>query len=268
MADEVDVQDVPAESSPAPDAQGQPTPPAAPQPGSPGQPPRDGQWVPYERLEKVSHQNQELRAAYAQLQGRMQQMEALQQKASQQGGQLSAQDQQTYQQAWTAIEQIFMASPKGQKLMRMADQAEKYDGLATNFQSMQNAQLRGLEQQGVARIVQFADQEGLPKDPGLRTIFVKTVESMALTIPQARERFAQGDLTLIDEAIALAKPLLDHLKREGQTQLLDTKQKTRNLPPAPRGSAAGPPGLPKMEPGKEREFANALHQRASDMLSG
>lgn len=259
------VDDSPAGSSSATDPQGQPTPPAAPQPGTPGQPPKDGQWVPYDRLEKVSHQNQQLRQAYAELKGRFDQMESLKQQAAQQGG-LNPQDQQTYREAATAIKQILAADPELKSLLEMAKSGPQWQGTQQTVQSLRDAQLRSMEQQGVSRILSYADQEGLPKDEASRKIFVKLVESMALTIPQAKERFAQGDLTLIDEAMDLAKPLLAHVKREGQTQLLDTKTKTRNLPPVSRGSAAGPPGLPKLDPDNPRAFADAIHKAAAQHL--
>jgi hypothetical protein len=265
MEEEVVTQDAPAASSPATDAPGQPTPSAAPQPATPGQPPKEGQWVPYDRLEKVSHQNQQLRQAYAELKGRWDQMEAIKQQAAQQGG-LSPQDQQTYREAATAIKQILAADPELKQLLDMAKNGQQLMGTQQTVQSLRDAQLRSMEQQGVQRILSYADQENLPKDEGSRKIFVKLVESMALTIPQAKERFAAGDLTLLDEAMDLAKPLLAHIKREGQTQLLDTKNRTRQLPPAPRGSAAGPPGLPKLDPSNPRPFESALHKAASDML--
>lgn len=265
MADEVEVQDAAPESSPGTDQSGQPTPPAATQP-APGGPPKDGQqWVPYPRLEKVAHENQQLRAAYAELKGRFDQMETLKQQAAQQGG-LSAQDQQTYREAATAIKQILAADPELKSLLDLAKNGQQWAGTQQTVQSLRDAQLRSMEQQGVARIVAYADQEGLPKDEGTRKIFVKLVESMALTIPQAKERFAQGDLTLIDEAIDLAKPLLAHVKREGQTQVLDTKNRTRQLPPVSRGSAAGPPGLPKLDPDNPRAYESAIHKIAADML--
>jgi hypothetical protein len=263
-----EVTDAPAESSPAPDS---PTPPAATQPGTPGdgqQPPQQkpAQTVPYDRFREVIGQNQQLRQTVAQMQGRLQQMETLSQKAQQQGG-LSTEDQRTYQEAAAALKQIFSADPELKQLLEMMKNGQQLLGTQQTVQSLRDAQLRQMEQQGVQRILAYADQEGLPKDESSRKVFVKLVESMALTIPQAKERFAQGDLTLLDEAFDLAKPLLAHVKREGQTQLLDTKTKTRQLPPAPRGSAAGPPGLPKLDPSNPRAFASALHTAAAQHLS-
>jgi hypothetical protein len=267
MADEVEVQDAQPASSTG--DQGQPTPPAATQPGTPGEPQGQqkppSQTVPYDRFREVIGQNQQLRQTVATMQGRLQQMEQLSQKAQTQGG-LSTEDQRTYQEAATALKQIFSADPELKQLLELMKNGQQWQGTQQTVQSLRDAQLRQMEQQGVQRILSYADSEGLPKDEASRKIFVKLVESMALTIPQAKERFAAGDLTLIDEAMDLAKPLLAHVKREGQTQLLDTKQKTRNLPPAARGSAAGPPGLPKLDPNNPRPFESALHKAASDML--
>ncbi len=266
--------DAPADSSPATD-QAQPTPAGAQnteqQPGQNGQPaPTQGQTVPYERLQQIAHQNQQFRTELAKAQGRIQQMEAqLKQNAQANGGQVSPEDAQSYQQAWTAMEKILMATPRGQKLLQMADQAEQLQGVSSNVKSMQEAQLRTMERQGVNRIHELADKEQLPKDKDSRSVFIKLVESLALTIPSARERFAAGDLTLLDEAFEKAKPLLAHIKREGQTQVLDTKNRTRQLPPASRGGAAGPAGLPKFDPNKDdpRAYQSALAKAATAMLN-
>jgi hypothetical protein len=267
MADEVEVQDAPADSSSASDPNGQPTPPAATQPGTPGKP--QGQQppgpIPYERFHEVIGQNQQLRQAVAQMQGRIQQMESLSQKAQTRGG-LSAEDARTYQEAATALKQIFSADPELKTLLEMMKNGQQLMGTQQTVQSLQQAQLRQMEQHGVQRILSAADTENLPKDDNFRRVLVKTVEALALTIPQAKERFAQGDLTVLDEAFELAKPFLAQIKREGQTQLLDTKNRTRQLPPAPRGSAAGPPGLPKLDPNNPRAFESALHQAAAKHL--
>jgi hypothetical protein len=223
--------------------------------------------VPYDRFREVIGQNQQLRQTVAQMQGRLQQMESLSQKAQTQGG-LSAEDTRTYQEAATALKQIFSADPELKTLLEMMKNGQQLMGTQQTVQSLQQAQLRQMEQHGVQRILSAADTENLPKDDNFRRVLVKTVEALALTIPQAKERFAQGDLTVLDEAFELAKPFLAQIKREGQTQLLDTKNRTRQLPPAPRGSAAGPPGLPKLDPNNPNAFASALHQAAAKHLGG
>ena len=256
--DEVVTQDAQPESSPG--VEGQPTPPAAPQPGTPGQPqsPAAQQTVPYERFNQVIRQNQQFRDTVSQLQGRIQQMESLSQKAQQQGG-LNPTDQNQYRDAAQAIKEIFKADPE---LKGLLDSGQTQQ----TVKSLQEAQMRSLEQQGIQRILKSADEAGLPQTENVRHVFIKAVEGMATTIPNYRQRFAQGDLTLLDEAIELAKPLLDQLKREGQTQLLDTKNRTRQLPPAPRGGAAGPPGLPKLDPNNPRAYESALHAAAAQHL--
>lgn len=264
MEEEVVTQDAAPASSTGTDPNGQPTPPAATQPGTPGQPTE--QTVPYGRFREVIGQNQQLRQATAQLQGRIQQMEALQQKAQQQGG-LSPTDQGQYREAADAIKQIFKSDPELASLLNGSQHQKQMEETQKTLTEMRSAQMRTIEQRGVQQIEEFLNREGVPKEEAARKVFIKLVESMALTIPQAKERFAQGDLTLLDEAAELTKPLLAHLKREAQTQLLDTKNRTRSLPPASRGGAAGPPGLPKLDPNDPRAYQSALAKAATAMLN-
>lgn len=267
------VADVQADSSPAPDA-AQPTPAGAQNTDQAAQngdqqaqqQAKPEQTIPYARFREVIGKNQQLTQAVAQLQGRIQQMEALQQQAQRQGG-LTQQQQQDYQTAAQALKDILANDPELKTLLDVVKNGQALMGTQQTVASMREAQLRTMERQGVNRILELADQEALPKDTEFRQGFIKYVESLALSIPQAKERFAAGDLTLLDEAFEKAKPLLAQLKREGQTQLLNTKDKTRQLPPAPRGSAAGPAGLPKLDPNNPRAFESALHKAATALLN-
>ena len=272
--DEELTQDVGAESSPA--TAPPPTPAGAqntePQPGQGGQPqPEPGKQgpgpIPYERFKQVIDQNGQLRTAVAQLQGRVQQMEALQQKAQQQGG-LSPQDQESYRQAAAALKQIFETDPDLKVLLDVMKNGQQLLGVSGNLQSLREQQLRALERQGVNQIQQLANTAGLPADEKFRAALVKLVEAEALSLPDARQRFASGDLSVIEEAFAnVNASFLAHIQREGQQKLLDTKNKTRQLPPAPRGGPAGPPGLPKLDPQNPRAYESALHKAATTLLA-
>ena len=269
MNEDVATPDVSADSSsapvsPAPSAGTQNTEPIAGTNGTVAPQPTE-QSIPYARFREVIQQNQQLRGSVSEMQGRLKQMETLQEKAQTQGG-LSQTDQEAYRQAAVALKQIIDADPE-LKAWREAMQGSKQAmDMQHTVQSMREAQIRSVERQGVNRIHELADEAQLPKDTKSRQVLVALVDSLAAKMPQGRDRFAAGDLTIFDDAFEQAKPLLDLIKREGQTQLIDTKAKTRQLPPGPRGSAAGPPGLPKLDPANPRAYESALHQAATKLL--
>lgn len=216
------------------------------------------------RWQQMLGENRQLKAAVTQL---AQQMQSLQQRAQTQGT-VSPEDRAAYQQAAHALKQIFETDPELKVLMDVMKNGQQLLGATSTMQSLRESQLRALERQGVSQIQQLADTDGLPKDEKFRASLVKLVEAEALSLPQAKERFAQGDPSVIDEAFANVKAsFLAHLKREGQQQLLDTKSRTRQLPPAPRGGPAGPPGVPKLDPQNPRAFESALHKAATAMLN-
>lgn len=256
----------PAESPTAPSPSGDPTPSQATTPPAqqPGQPADPNQTVPFHqhpRWQQVIRENQQLKQGYAGLQQKVQQLETLQQKAQQQGG-LSQDDRKAYSEAYAALEQVLAASPKGQALLRMAEQAESIQGLQQGVQQMQQAQRQALARQGVSHIHDLAKKAELPADPNYLARLVNLVEAEALQIPDGRQRFAQGDLSVLDEAFqAVKEQFLTHMQRASTAGLLDTKRKTQGLPPVGRGAAAGPPGLSKFDPTKP----NAVRERLAEL---
>ena len=104
---------------------------------------------------------------------------------------------------------------------------------------------------------------------GARTRLVRLVAAEAQAIEGGNQRFSQGDLSVLDEGFkALQGNFLAHTQRAGTAGLLQTKSRTAALPPASRGGAAGPPGLPKFDPSKPvRVRMGELSKAAADMLA-
>ena len=262
MPDEV-LTDVTAESSPATETTGQPAPAGAENTEQPAGQPQEklAPFHTHPRFQQVIRENQQLKQAVGQL---GQQMQALQQKSQQQGG-LSPDEQQQYTQAAQALRKVIEADPELKELLGLKQE------VATQLKQVREGQVVALERQGVDRILSKAKEFGYPQDDDALSDLIERVEARVLKMDNGRQRFLAGDLTVFDDALKTIKSRddkrIDSARREQTAATLATKDRTRSLPPAPRGGAAGPPGVPKLVEGKEREFTSGLHKAAQAMLN-
>ena len=144
------------------------------------------------------------------------------------------------------LDRVLMSHPK---LKALAENADRIIGLQGGVSQMQQQQGQALVRQATSHIHGLAKEAGLSHDPQYLQRLVRLVAAEAQSLPDGNQRFAQGDLSVLDEAFqAVQGSFLTHMQRAGTQALIDTKQRTQSLPPAPRGGAAGPPGLSKFDP--------------------
>ena len=199
------------------------------------------------------------RQTIAQLQQEMetykQKFSELERKSSQ--GNQTPEDELQMQQARSALERIIMSDEKmldrllstNPKFKLLAENADKLLAGQTGVEQMQQAQSQALMRQATGHIHTLAKEAGLPQTPEYLQRLVRLVAAEAQAIEGGSQRYSQGDLSVLDEGFkALQSNFLAHTQRAGTAGLLQTKHATRGLPPAPRGGAAGPPGLPKFDP--------------------
>ena len=254
-----------ADSSPAPSGTPAPTGPAPSQPEGVAAP-ESFPFHQHPRFRELIAENRSLKESTQQLSQRLAQLEQLQTTARQDGG-LTADEKRQYAEAATALKRIFAADPELKALF----EARTYlPQLAEGYQSVQRlTQAQGQAQMETARghIAQLAAQEGLPADKKWLTHLTRLVAGAAMGLDNGNERYDRGDLSVLDEAFDAVKgDFLALLRQNAATATAQAKTKLRTLPPAPRGSAAGPEAPPKPEPGKEREFVQGLHKRGLAML--
>lgn len=261
MEDEGVVQDVDAGSSTGTQSQG--VDPSVQAPSQPAQPaaPAEPQ-VPFHmhpRWKELIQDRNMGRQTISQLQ---QEMETYKQKFAdlekkQNQGQSTPEEDEELRKAGGALERILMRNPEAldrilsqhPKFKSLAENADKLLAGQTGVQQMQQAQGQALMRQATSHIHGLAKEAGLPQTPEYLQRLVRLVAAEAQQLEGGNQRFSQGDLSVLDEGFkALQSNFLAHTQRAGTAGLLQTKNRTQSLPPAPRGGAAGPPGLPKFDP--------------------
>lgn len=225
------------------------------QPQAPAEPPfhqhprfqqliREGQ-LSRQTIAELKQQNEQYQARFAELEKKQNQ------------GQSTPEEDEELRKAGGALERILMRNPEA--LDRILSQHPKFKSLAENADKllasqsgvtqMQQAQSQALMRQAESMIHGLAKEANLPQDPEYLRRLVRLVAAEAQSIEGGNQRFSQGDLTVIAEGFkALQGNFLNHTQRAGVAGLRDTKNRTQALPPASRGGAAGPPGLPKFDP--------------------
>jgi hypothetical protein len=274
------VQDVEAGSSTGTES-AESTSQATTQPAQTGQ---TQQTVPYDRFQQVIRQVQEYRPLVAQVPQLQQQLKEAQdrlatfeKKASQ--GTATPEEAMQMQLAVQALERLMLSDQSmlervlmsHPKFKALAENADKLLASTGGVEQIQQAQSQALYRQAQSHIRELASSAGLPADPKYLSRLVKAVAAEAQSLPDGNARFAAGDLSVLDEAFkSLQTDFLSHTQRAGTAQLLATKQRTQSLPPAPRGSAAGPPGLPKYDPSQPNalgKYMSKLDGIAGQMLA-
>ena len=249
--------DVEAGSPPATE-NGQPTAQAPVQPAQPAAP-AEPPFHQHPRWKELIRDRQMSRQTIAQMQQQLEQQQAksaeLERKQNQ--GRTSPEEDEQLRQAGTALERIIMSNPEMLDRLLSAhpqfkawkDNADKLLATTGQTEQMAQAQSQALMRQATSHIHALAKDANLPQDPAYLQRLVRLVAAEAQAIEGGSQRYSQGDLSVLDEGFkALQSNFLAHTQRAGTAGLLQTKHATRGLPPAPRGGAAGPPGLPKFDP--------------------
>jgi hypothetical protein len=217
------------------------------------------------RFQSLIAENRSLKEASQQLNHRLAQLEELQTTAG--NGGLNADEQRQYAEAATALKRIFAADPELKALFESRNYLPR---LAEGYQSVQRltqAQAQAQQETARAHIAQLASKEGLPSDKKWLTHLTRLVAGAAMGLEDGNGRYDRGDLSVLDEAFDAVKGDFLALMRQGTVaSTLQTKNKLKSLPPAPRGGAVGPEAPTPIEPGKEREFTQNLHKRGLAML--
>lgn len=242
-----------------------------------GQPqPPQSRFVPYERFQEVNSKMRTYESQLAQAGQVVQQLqrEMAEIKAAQHRGQgLTTEQQQQYLQAGDAIEQIFHAHPRLKALMGLLEHAPKLLESTQSVSQLTEAQAQRHTMAARATVRGLAEQAGLPitGEQGRKYLdrLTRLVAMEVRAIDGGEQRYDQGDLSVLSEAFqSVLADFLNHTRREANASLATTKARTRALPPAAtRGTAPGEPAPPKLVPGKEREFEEAMHGRARQLLA-
>lgn len=258
MEGEVEGAAVETASPPVSDATGQSTVQAPIQPVEPA-PPKEPPFHQHPRFQQLIRDGQMSKQTIAQLQQQVEQYQQkfaeLERKANQ--GRTSPEEDEQLRLAGSALERILMSNPElldrllsaHPKFKTLSENADKLLATTGQTEQMQQAQSQALMRQATGHIHTLAKEAGLPQDPAYLQRLVRLVAAEAQAIEGGNQRFSQGDLSVLDEGFkALQSNFLAHTQRAGTAGLLQTKSRTQSLPPAPRGGAAGPPGLPRFDP--------------------
>lgn len=275
MEGEEVVQDVDAGSSTGTDSGADPSQATT----QPVQPPAEPQ-VPFHqhpRFQQLIREGQLSRQTIATLQQQLREESerrtALEKKFT--AGQSTPEEAEELRKAAGALERILMGNPEAlerillahPKFKALAENADKLMATTGGVEQIQQAQSQALYRQAQSHIHEMAKSAGLPSEPKYLSRLVRAVAAEAQSLPDGNARFAAGDLSVLDEAFkALQTDFLATTQRAGTAQLLQTKSRTQSLPPAPRGSAAGPPGLPKFDPNQPNALGK--HMAQLDKIAG
>lgn len=263
--DDIDPGVASAESPPAESAG---TPSAGTLNAAPAQPTE--QQIPYARFQQIVRENQGFRQNDAQRQQEVaqlrQELQKLQQQAA--GPARTADERQQRTEAIKALKELMGEDDELKDLPAMRKELlqlkQGYQGVQQITQAQQQAQQR----QAFTHIEQLAKSASLPTDKANLTRLVRLVAQEAQSIPDAEQRYAQGDLSLFDDAFkAINEGFLGQFRRDAVAPVITAKNRTRQLPPA--STRGGPPGAAaplKLVEGKEREYQRAIHQGADARL--
>jgi hypothetical protein len=258
MSDEMDVS---ADSSPA-----QPTEPAAEPSQATTQP------VPAQAQPKGFHEHPDWQRMVRSRHEDRQAMQALQRELQtlRQSGQQSTDQPLTQEetQALGVLKRLMARDPDLAAALGVAKQFPQVQQRLQGYDQMQAQAARAHNNAARSSIKELAAAEGLPTDDANLKHIVRLVAGAAMELENGNERYAGGDLSVWEEAFNQVKPWFAGLRKPAEASVAQTKNKVRNLPPAPRGGAPGAPAPAKLVPGKEREFESGMHKRAKDMLSG
>jgi len=199
-----------------------------------------------------------------------QELQALRQshQAAQRAGQAS-QVSPEEQQAIDALSTLLKKSPWGKTLLGLVDAAPHLIKGYQGVQQLTQTQQTGVINSSRREIGTLAQSAGLPHAAGDVDLYEDIVTGIIGRDPEALQRFQQGDTSVVGDAFKKFTDGFAATLRRGPTAaLVDTKLKTKQLPPRPAGGAAGPAAPEKLKPGDDpRQFAANMGKRARAMLS-
>lgn len=243
----------------------EPSTPAVTPPGAEaGQPAAPEKLTPFHQHPDWQRMVRERNDARTQLQQFQQELQALKAQQPQPTG--PSQDEMA---AAEALLKLMDMHPELKMIRALAKSAPQIVQGYQGVQQLTKAQQENLYRAGRNEIESLAKAADLPTSGDSVDHLEEMVTGVIRRDDGLTERFQQGDISAVREAFnKVANGFVANLRRAPVAALADTKDKTKKLPPAPRGSAAGPEAPAKPEPGKEREYASSLHKRAMEMLKG
>lgn len=214
------------------------------------------------RFQQLIGENRSLKGELGQLK---QALDELKRTASQPAR--SVEDREQRSAAIKALKELMAEDPELAELMAIRKEfpsiKQGVQGVGEVARAQQDMQLRTAR----SHIEQLAKDAGLPSDPKFTKYVSQMVALATKDIDGGESRFERGDLSVLDEAFKNIEGFLSQVKRDAATTTLQTKAKTKQLPPVPRGGAPGQDALPKLKPGEERAYREQLHSSASNRLA-
>ena len=227
------------------------------------------QTVPYERFQQVNSQMRQFermaRETGTTVQQLQRELQELKSKSQAPAG--SPQEQFEKQQAASALRDLIAEHPELKPLLDLAKSAPHLLQSAQGVQSLRQSQEQALHRQGRDSITSLVKAENLPTDAK----FVRRIENLVAAeiaeMDGGRERYLQGDLSVIQDAFNAIKPdFLALLSRPAAQSVIQTKTNVRQLPPVARGGGPGQEPPPTLKDGDERGYMAQLRNRASKLL--
>lgn len=255
--------------SPAADVPTADTPPGA-QSGVTGQPSvaKDPPFHQHPRFQQLIGENRSLKGELATLK---QTVDGLQRTASQPAR--TEEQRQARTEAIKALKELMAEDPELAEVLSMRKEfpqlKQGYQGVGQIAKAQQDAATR----QGRAQITTLAEQAGLSTDAKYVGRIERLIAAEIFEDKDALERYQGGDLSVINEKFKLVTDeFLGQTRRAAQTTVIDTKNKTRQLPPVSRGGAPGADAPPTLKaedrgnPDKVRAFERGLGETAKRLL--
>jgi len=241
------------------------TPSPETQPGTPpAEPPfhQHPRWIERQReIEGLRTTNLNLTQQLTQLQQTVQQM---QRNAPAQG----TPPNEEYVKAADALLKIMEVNPRLKAMLGLADAAPQLMKGYQGVQDLTQAQTTALLRSGRQEISTLATKAGLPADDDSVDLLEEMVAGVIRRTPGAQAKFLQGDLAPVGEAFKkISDGFVANLRRPASASVVQTKDKVRGLPPAPRGGLPGGAAPPKLDPANPRKYEQDLHKLGTDMLS-
>ena len=259
MADDV-IADAPADSSTAP-VDGQQT-------QADAQSADQRPFHEHPRFQELIAQNRDFKTQNGQLSQQVQQLTQAVQQMQQQAPRGGQPPSEEYTKAADALLKIMEVNPRLKALLGLSDAAPQLIKGYQGVQDLTQAQSTALLRSGRQEISSLAAKANLATDDDSVDLMEEMVAGVIRRTPGAEERFRQGDLSTVGDAFKkIQDGFIANLRRPAAASVLQTKDKVRGLPPAPRGGLPGGSAPAKLEPGKERAFEQSLHQKAMDMLA-
>jgi uncharacterized phage infection (PIP) family protein YhgE len=243
----------------------------APQPAAPSPEDQADLQVPFHkhpRFQELIAQNREFRSTNGQLTQQVQQLTQAVQQMQRNAPNNGTPPNEEYVKAADALLKIMEVNPRLKALLGLADSAPQLMQGYQGVQELTQAQTQSLLRSGRQEISSLATKAGLPSSDEDIDLLEEMVAGVIRRTPGAEERFRQGDLNTVADAFKkISEGFVANLRRPAAQNVIDTKNKVRNLPPAPRGGLPGGSAPAKLDPNNPRPFEQSLHQRAMDMLA-